>query len=293
MRVLFAVDDSTSARVAASALSQFAPPDHLRLLHVVDVARYQHPSMPPLIPPDYYVRMQDLLTKAGHLLLNEVKAALPFEPRRVETEVEVGRPAETILEATARHHPDLLVLGSRGLDTLQEWFVGGVSYKVASQASCPVLLVKRPLDKLRKVLLAYDGSDEADRAADFLGRGLFRDKVELTIVTVWPEQPAAMQEPGSGAERFMTMVKTAAAELVEKVRRQLPPDRFTSTAEVLVGDPGKTLARLAEERKMDLVVVGSRGLAGLKRLFLGSVSHAVVHKAPSAVLVVKVRGLND
>jgi nucleotide-binding universal stress UspA family protein len=288
MRILFAVDDSQSARTAATALARFAPPDHLRMLHVVDVARYQHPSMPPMIPPDYYVRMQDLLARAGQLLLNEIKATLPFEfIKQIETAVEVGRPADTILEAVAKHHPDLLVLGSRGLDTLQEWFVGGVSYRVVSRAACPVLLVKRPVETFARVLLAYDGSDEADRAADFLDRGMFNEKVEVTIATVWPEQPAAMQAPGSGAEQFMNTVKTAVAELVEKVRSRLPSGRFATVTEVLVGDPSKALVRLADERKMDLIVVGTRGLSGVKRMFLGSVSHAVVHKAPCAVLVVK------
>lgn len=288
MRILFAIDDSQSARMAASALSQFAPPDHLRMLHVVDVARYQHPSMPPIIPPDYYVRMQDLLVRAGQLLLNEIKATLPFEfMKQIETVIEVGRPVDTILEAIGKHHPDLLVLGSRGLDTLQEWFVGGVSYRVVSRAACPVLLVKRPVEKFAKVLLAYDGSDEADRAADFLDRGMFQEKVEVTIATIWPEQPAAMQTPGSGAEQFMNTVKTAVAELVEKVRSRLPADRFAATTAVLVGDPGKTLVRLADERKADLIVVGSRGLSGVKRMFLGSVSHTVVHKAPCSVLIVK------
>ncbi len=289
MRILFAVDDSKSARIAASALSRFAPPDHLRLLHVVDVARYQHPSMPPIVPPAYYVRLQNLLVRAGQLLLNEIKAGLPFEFKHIEMSVEVGRPVDTILDAVAKHNPDLLVLGSRGLDTLQEWFVGGVSYKVASRAACPVLLVKRPVEKLAKVLLAYDGSDEADRAADFLDRGMFQDKVGLTIATVWPAQPAAMQEPGAGAEQFMKTVKAAAAELVEKVQRQLPADRFVKTAEVFEGDPGETITRLAKDRAMDLVVMGSRGLSGVKRAFLGSVSHMVIHKAPCAVLIVKGR----
>lgn len=289
MRILFAVDDSQSARLAASVLAQFAPPDHLRMLHVVDVARYQHPSMPPIIPPDYYVKLQDLLVRAGHLLLNEIKESLPFEFKHVENVVEVGRPVDTILDAVETHRPDLLVLGSRGFDKLQEWVVGSVSYKVVGRAPCPVLLLKKPVEKLSKVLLAYDGSDDAGRAADFLDRGLFRDKIEVTIATVWPEQPAAMQEPGSGAEQFMKMVKAAAADLVERVRQRLPADRFISRAEVCEGDPGKTLVRLAGDRKVDLIVVGARRLTGLQRLFLGSVSHAVVHKAPCAVLVVKGR----
>jgi len=53
------------------------------------------------------------------------------------------------------------------------------------------------------------------------------------------------------------------------------------------GEPGKVLVRLATERESDLVIVGSRGLSGVKRVFLGSVSHTILQKVPCAVLVVK------
>ena len=93
-----AVDDSKSARVAASVMKVMQPPVQLLVLHVVDVARYQHPSMPPRLSRDYYGRVRDCLMALAHHLLEEIKASLPQDLRSIETSVVVGDPVKTILE---------------------------------------------------------------------------------------------------------------------------------------------------------------------------------------------------
>jgi nucleotide-binding universal stress UspA family protein len=286
MQLLLAVDDSDSARVAVSFVSKLKPPDRLLLLHVVDVARHQHPSIPSGISKSYFVRLEGSLVRSGKQLLNKMKSAFPSDFPAVETAVLVGSPAKTILEMVEKRNPDLLVLGSRGLDRLQQWVLGSVSYEVASRASCPVLVVKRAVRKLEKVLLAYDGSDEADRAADFLKRGLFEKRVELTIAGVWPRRPVP-PKLAAAAELLRKRAQQAGTELAEKVRRGLPAGRFMSELQMVEGDPAETIVGLVTERHMDLVVMGARRMGRLKRLFLGSVSHTVLQRAPCAVLIVR------
>lgn len=53
-----------------------------------------------------------------------------------------GEPGPTIIEYANKHHYDAIVIGSRGLNTLQEMVLGSVSHKVAKRARCPVLIVK-------------------------------------------------------------------------------------------------------------------------------------------------------
>ena len=150
--MLLAVDDSASARVAASVVKAMPPPGHLLVLHVVGVSRYQHPSMPPRLSKDYYGRLQDCLMDAARHLLDEIKAGFPPDFLSVETSVVAGDPAKTILETAKQHKSDLLVLGSRGLDLVQEWVVGAVSYQVASEAACPVFF---PLGKCSHLQMFY------------------------------------------------------------------------------------------------------------------------------------------
>ncbi|MBE9048435.1 universal stress protein, partial [Pleurocapsales cyanobacterium LEGE 10410] len=55
----------------------------------------------------------------------------------------------------------------------------------------------------------------------------------------------------------------------------------------LTGNPGRLICELAADWSADLILVGSRGLKGLKEMFLGSVSNYVTHHAPCSVLIVR------
>ena len=55
----------------------------------------------------------------------------------------------------------------------------------------------------------------------------------------------------------------------------------------LTGNPGREICKLANTWSADLIIVGSRGLKGLKEMFLGSVSNYITHHAPCSVLIVR------
>ncbi|MEL7079709.1 MAG: universal stress protein, partial [Cyanobacteria bacterium J06582_2] len=55
----------------------------------------------------------------------------------------------------------------------------------------------------------------------------------------------------------------------------------------LSGNPGRSICELANTWSADLILVGSRGLKGIKEMFLGSVSNYVTHHAPCSVLIIR------
>ncbi|SEM15971.1 Nucleotide-binding universal stress protein, UspA family [Mesobacillus persicus] len=59
-----------------------------------------------------------------------------------ETKILHGEPGPAIVEYANKNHFDVVVIGSRGLNGLQEFVLGSVSHKVAKRANCPVLIVK-------------------------------------------------------------------------------------------------------------------------------------------------------
>lgn len=84
-------------------------------------------------------------------------------------------------------------------------------------------------------------------------------------------------------ERQKEEVKAVCKE-VEQELKSLPNKSRTFAIE---GSPGHMIVEFVKQNDADLVVMGSRGLSGLKELFLGSVSHYVVQKAHCPVFIVK------
>lgn len=74
---------------------------------------------------------------------------------------------------------------------------------------------------------------------------------------------------------------------LQELKRQATETGVNTEYTQLIGNPGQTICELADTWKADLIIVGSRGLKGLKEMFLGSVSNYVTHHAPCSVLIVR------
>lgn len=85
--------------------------------------------------------VEDYEKVKGRDLLEAVKARVP-EGIPVETTLVYGYPKSEIIRAAEVRNPDLIVIGSMGVGGVLGFFMGGVSTYVASQAKCPVLIVK-------------------------------------------------------------------------------------------------------------------------------------------------------
>ena len=83
----------------------------------------------------------DAVTKAGKVILDR---AMEMVPTGIEKEAfsETGSPAVVILDFAAERHPDLIVMGSRGLGVVKGVLLGSVSQYIVEQSKCPVLVVK-------------------------------------------------------------------------------------------------------------------------------------------------------
>lgn len=77
--------------------------------------------------------------------------------------------------------------------------------------------------------------------------------------------------------------------LVQRAAERLARDDLRVDTIVREGDPGPEIIQEAETWPADLIVVGSHGHGGLKRLLLGSVAHHVVNHAPCSVQIARVR----
>lgn len=280
MKILLAIDGSKYSQWAIDlllALPLAESPD-VTVMHVVEGGPVVHALIAPSEKPEYNRTLQKHmdrnLAKAQQLVARSVDR-LRARWRKVRAVVEKGLAAETIIRRAQRNKVDLIILGSRGLGHVSTFLMGSVSRKVITHAPCSVLVVKKKTRGIKEVLVALDGSKYADGAAVFLGSNVLREKIRSTVLYAW-EYPYRLPE-------------SAVAIIKERCGRVMKTAGFEADFQFVSGHVAKRIVEIAKQRKMDLVVVGSRGLSGLKRFLLGGVSHEVVLHSPTSVLVVRRR----
>jgi nucleotide-binding universal stress UspA family protein len=146
---------------------------------------------------------------------------------------------------------------------------------------------KGSVKTLSRILVAVDGSTYADNAFESAAElaKKFGSKLYAICVVHTPSMPGVDKET----------VRALAGQL--QIEARLTLSRYYTLAKskygidtetiLAAGHPSKVIVDTAKAKDIDLIIVGSRGLSGIKGLFLGSVSHDVVRSAKQPVLVVR------
>ena len=144
----------------------------------------------------------------------------------------------------------------------------------------------------QKILLCSDGSDHALKAAAAAGSLARKFDAKVTVLHVL-NLPVALS-PALDAAGFTISpaeVDKYAAEVKDSVSRRtgriLEESAIAYETRHEVGHPGEVIPRLADEEGFNLIVMGTRGLSGIKSFLLGSVSDRVAHHAHCPVLFVR------
>ena len=201
-----------------------------------------------------------------------------------ETRVLTGDAGTALVEEAERDGMDLLCVGpDSGLLGGAIRF-GHVAGRILREATCSVLIA-RPAGPAfpRHIACAIDGSDASVLTA-LAAAGVARaTDAELALVHVVPVFRGRNEEWTLGPDdesppELGPSVKAVSSLGVEPIR------------EMAMGRPERTLVRVAERDEVDLVVVGHRGIGGVTRALLGSVSEHVAHHAPCSVMIVRASG---
>ena len=131
------------------------------------------------------------------------------------------------------------------------------------------------------VLLATDGSEEAELASHMAAAVAKRTGSKLHIVSVVDLGVAADPRLQEGLrQRARGLLDDRASEISES-------GSAVADTHMCIGRPDREIIALAEKIGAGLIVLGSRGLGGIRRALMGSVSDAVVRHAPCPVMVVR------
>jgi nucleotide-binding universal stress UspA family protein len=280
-RILLATDGSEEAELAARTAIDLAGKTGSEL-HVVYVV-----IMPPETLHDPYgTAGREELERRGRARLDELAGRLEASGGAVGgAYFRVGSPAAEIVAQAEELGAGLVVLGNRGLGAMRRALMGSVSDSVVRHAPCPALVVREePLAFPTKILLATDGSEEANLAASTAAELAKDSGSELHVVHVGAVVPsflaATEEEPARTA-------REARRTLDEQVRRIETGHGTEAQAHLRFGGAAEEIVALAEDVGAGLIAMGSRGRGGIRRALMGSVSERVVRHAHCAVVIIR------
>lgn len=236
--------------------------------------------------------------------LETTRACLQEKGLSASTELQLGYPAEKIIELAEQLHPDLIVMGAKGLRATLGILLGGVAQQVVEYANRPVLIVRAPYKPIQRILFATDGSEHSQSALEYLVDFPLPDRAEIHLIHVmppapepypliqaWPPapeivQPAPFLRPEE-IDNLLAEQELRATSLIERFTAVIAATGKPVHSQLARGDAATEIIGYIKENGIDLVVIGSRGLSQVKSWLLGSVSRKIIHYSDCTVLVVK------
>jgi nucleotide-binding universal stress UspA family protein len=269
LKILLAVDHTQQAEEAARGVPDCFPGAEIEILYALDIESVPHSHLSAALIDKYHQKIRARLQAEANKFLPAMAALFLRVAGRVRILMREGRASDVILKTAVSFHPDLIVLGSRGLSGIQAWLLGGVSYRVAEQAPCPVLLCKHLLPPVPKLLLVVDRTGAADRAIRFL-----------------TEQRAF--QPGHVVVLFIDGAQAGGATALTRMTEELSARHLSVDARLLTGDPMSGILQCAQREASDVIIMGVSDVTGRWRRWLeGTLSHSIMVTAPTSVLIIR------
>jgi nucleotide-binding universal stress UspA family protein len=204
----------------------------------------------------------------------------------------VGPPGEVLATVAAERGAELIVVGTYGHTGLSRFLLGSVAAATVRLSPCDVLVCRGPAAAtvFAKPLVAIDFSPASGRALRH-AVDLITADARLELVHAWQLPAGSWGATLLGQARFpWSTVRDAVLSSV-----QAQADKLVAASqglghpidiELVQGPPATVVTHTAERRHHDLIVVGTHGHRGFRKLLLGSVADSVLRHAPCSVLVV-------
>ena len=257
-RVICGVDSSPQSPEAASQMLALASPGaKLWAVSVWDPSLARHAGI-------HSATVRSELRAEGVAALTRASEEFPgMTPVLVQ-----GGEVAGLLSAAAEENVDLISVGSHGGRRLTGLTFGSVASAMAHHAPCSVLIARSAADDNFPGLLVHANDGSADSLDAAQAAGVIAARHGSKVLSVSFDDD--LDRGRAVTEEATALIEGAGA---------------TAVAECRKGSPRRGLVKFAGSTQASLVVIGSRGMTGLKAL--GSVSERVAHRAPCSVLIVR------
>jgi nucleotide-binding universal stress UspA family protein len=276
-KLLVCTDDSPDSLGAVSLALDLARTAGSRvyLLQVITLIPGYELTSPDLLPPlpQLNLELAAVREAAAREKLEAWKGRAGEQGIALEVLVRrAAGPHAGILEEVEKIHPDLIIMGRHGVTGLTRLLMGSVTARVIGHSPVNVLVVPPAVARpaFKRLLVAHDGSAYSTAAWEEALRLAAHFGAALTVATVAPDRDA-----------------DEALGLTRNLQARAQQRGVALDTMVLRGRADEAIVQAARFKEADLIVLGSHGRTGLKRLLMGSVAERVIGQAPCPVLVVK------
>lgn len=200
-----------------------------------------------------------------------------------------------ILNYAEEENVDLIVMATHGHRGVKRFFLGSVAEEVVRSAKCPILTIRnKPKNsaelKFKRILVPIDFSTHALEALRYAK--IFADEYGAEVQVMHVVETRAMpdfyrSEKVTLKSQLPEIEKNCFEAMKTMVRREGFAD---SQCFVATGLASEEIRNLVERNHIDLIVIATHGLTGLKRMVMGSVAESVVREASCPVLTVRSYG---
>jgi nucleotide-binding universal stress UspA family protein len=278
-KILVAVDGSESSKNALRQAIKLANSEECWIT-VVSVI----PSYTGDLSATFIGDMRKAMAEPCEKALSEAEDIAKSERALIKTVCEEGEIYERIVDLADAENCDLIVMGRKGLSQIERAFMGSVTARVIGHSQRDVLVVPDNTSiGWKYIFLNTDGSKYSEAATESainFAKSYGGELMVLSVVEVTEEFLA--RAPGMVED----MVKKAKG-FVEDVKKKAEGSNIKTTPFVREGEAYRVITNLARENKVNIIVLGSHGRTGLRRLLMGSVTAKVIGHSPCPVLVVK------
>ena len=230
--------------------------------------------------------------------LERMAASVADEGLQVETALREGSPEEVIMNEAAKDAGTLVAMATHGRSGVGRWLMGSVTDRIVRGGENPTLVIRAHEDRpdevlpLNRVVITVDGSSVSESAEPHAVAMAKALGVGVTVLRAVP--PSSYGEtfaefaPSAYAQHFNDEVKSEAQGYVdEKIREIKALGIEDVNGRVADSQPGNAILDEVGEEGDELVVMATRGLSGVGRWLMGSVTDKVIRHSPGPVLVVR------
>ena len=228
--------------------------------------------------------LMESIERQGQDLIGQASARAEAAEVSFNAVAKWGSVPETILQTAQEEQCDLIILGSRVITGWKRLMIGRTLNAVTARCDQPLLVVKHApavesgQPTWRRLLVATGGSPWSDVAVNHSLRLAQERGLEVCILSV---------DPSRGASRGALDDNSPAKDILANAEARAAASGVVYEAHLAYGDITEAVLETASSRQCDAIVMGSRGMTGLKRLMIGGISNAVAAKSHLPVLIVK------